>query len=71
MITHPDKVLFPDDGITKGELAAYYETIGPVMLPHIRGRPITASTRNRLATPRTWNETSVRPAEDTNDTVAA
>ena len=25
MITHPDKVLFPDDGITKGELAAYYE----------------------------------------------
>ena len=25
MITHPEKVLFPDDGITKGELAAYYE----------------------------------------------
>ena len=24
MITHPDKVLFPDDGITKGELANYY-----------------------------------------------
>ena len=41
MITHPEKVLFPDDGITKGELAAYYETIAPVMLPHIRGRPIT------------------------------
>ena len=41
MITHPDKVLFPDDGITKGELAAYYEAIAPVMLPHIRGRPVT------------------------------
>ncbi|MCC7009810.1 MAG: non-homologous end-joining DNA ligase [Acidobacteria bacterium] len=41
MITHPDKVLFPDDGITKGELAAYYETIAPVMLPHLRGRPVT------------------------------
>jgi bifunctional non-homologous end joining protein LigD len=40
-ITHPEKVLFPDDGITKGDLAAYYETIGPVMLPHLRGRPIT------------------------------
>ena len=38
MITHPEKVLFPDDGITKGELAAYYEAIAPVMLPHIRGR---------------------------------
>ena len=41
MITHPDKVLFPDDGITKGELAAYYETIAPVMLPYLRGRPVT------------------------------
>ena len=41
MITHPEKVLFPDDGITKGELAAYYEAIAPVMLPHLRGRPIT------------------------------
>ena len=41
MITHPEKVLFPDDGITKGDLAAYYETIAPVMLPHIKGRPIT------------------------------
>ena len=33
--------MFPDDGITKGELAAYYEAIAPVMLPHIRGRPVT------------------------------
>ena len=41
MITHPDKVLFPDDGITKGALAAYYEAIAPVMVPHIRSRPIT------------------------------
>jgi hypothetical protein len=27
VITHPEKVLFPDDGITKGELASYYETM--------------------------------------------
>ncbi len=40
-ITHPEKVLFPDDGISKGELAAYYEAVAPVMLPHLRGRPIT------------------------------
>ena len=40
-ITHPDKVLFPDDGITKGELASYYEMIAPVMLPHLRARPVT------------------------------
>lgn len=41
MITHPDKVLFPDDGITKGDLAVYYEAIAPVMLPHLRRRPVT------------------------------
>src|SRR4029077_14591794 len=41
MITHPEKVLFPEDGITKGELAAYYEAIAPIMVPHIRARPIT------------------------------
>lgn len=41
MITHPEKVLFPGDGITKGELASYYETIAPLMLPHLRGRPVT------------------------------
>ena len=41
MITHPEKILFPEDGITKGDLAAYYETVAPVMLPHIKGRPVT------------------------------
>jgi bifunctional non-homologous end joining protein LigD len=40
-VTHPEKVLFPDDGITKGELCAYYEGIAPDMLPHVRGRPVT------------------------------
>ena len=33
--------MFPEDGITKGDLAAYYETLAPVILPHIKGRPIT------------------------------
>jgi bifunctional non-homologous end joining protein LigD len=47
LITHPEKVLFPDDGITKGELAAYYEMIAPAMLPHIRGRPITMERFHR------------------------
>jgi bifunctional non-homologous end joining protein LigD len=41
VITHPEKVMFPDDGITKGDLAAYYEAMAPVILPHISGRPIT------------------------------
>ncbi|MEO8077285.1 MAG: non-homologous end-joining DNA ligase [Acidobacteriota bacterium] len=41
MITHPEKVLFPDDGITKGELAAYYEAVAPIMVPHLARRPLT------------------------------
>ncbi len=47
MISHPEKVLFPDDGITKGELASYYEAIAPVMLPHIRRRPVTMERYHR------------------------
>ena len=41
MITHPEKVLFPEDGITKGDLASYYERMAPVILRHVRGRPLT------------------------------
>jgi bifunctional non-homologous end joining protein LigD len=41
VITHPEKVLFPGDGVTKGELAAYYEMIAPRILPHILRRPVT------------------------------
>jgi bifunctional non-homologous end joining protein LigD len=41
LITHPDKVLFPDDGITKGELAEYYASVASAMLPHLRKRPVT------------------------------
>jgi bifunctional non-homologous end joining protein LigD len=41
VITHPEKIMFPEDGITKGDLAAYYETVADVMVPHLRGRPLT------------------------------
>ena len=47
MITHPEKVLFPDDGITKGELAAYYEAVAPALLPHIHRRPVTMERYHR------------------------
>jgi bifunctional non-homologous end joining protein LigD len=40
-ISNPDKVLFPEDGITKAELVGYYRRIADFMLPHIRGRPLT------------------------------
>jgi bifunctional non-homologous end joining protein LigD len=39
-ITRPTKVLFPGDGITKGDLTDYYRRIAPWILPHMRGRPL-------------------------------
>lgn len=47
LISHPEKLLFPADGITKGDLARYYEMIAPLMLPHIRRRPITMERYHR------------------------
>ena len=40
-ISRPEKVLFPEDGITKGDLIEYYARIAPRMLPHLRDRPLT------------------------------
>jgi len=40
-LTNADRVLFPADGITKGDLYAYYERVAPVLVPHLRERPFT------------------------------
>jgi bifunctional non-homologous end joining protein LigD len=40
-ISHPDRLIYPDLGISKIELARYYERIGKWILPHVIGRPLT------------------------------
>ena len=40
-LTHPGKILFPADGLTKEDLARYYADVADVMLPWLRDRPIT------------------------------
>lgn len=40
-ISRPEKVLFPEVGITKGDLIEYYARVAPKMLPHLRNRPLT------------------------------
>jgi bifunctional non-homologous end joining protein LigD len=40
-LTSPDKVLYPEQGVTKLELAEYYELVSEAMLPHIARRPLT------------------------------
>jgi bifunctional non-homologous end joining protein LigD len=40
-LSSADRVLFPDDGITKGDLFRYYEAVAPAIVPHLRDRPFT------------------------------
>jgi bifunctional non-homologous end joining protein LigD len=40
-LTHPDRVLYPDQGITKLDLAHYYEQVGDWMISHVEKRPLT------------------------------
>jgi bifunctional non-homologous end joining protein LigD len=40
-ISNRDKVLWPNDGFTKGDLIAYYRAIAPYALPHLARRPLT------------------------------
>lgn len=38
-LTHPDKVLWPDEGYTKQDLFDYYNAMAPLILPYLRDRP--------------------------------
>ncbi len=40
-LTNLDRVVFPADGITKGDLVAYHEAVAERMLPHLAGRPLS------------------------------
>ena len=54
-LSNLDKVYFPDEGYTKGDLIQYYASVAPVLLPHLAGRPLSMSRypegiRDRAAT---------------------
>jgi len=40
-LSSADRVLFPDDGVTKGDLFSYYDRVADVLVPHLRDRPFT------------------------------
>ena len=40
-LSSPERVLFPDEGITKRDVFEYYGAIAPVLVPHLRNRPFT------------------------------
>lgn len=40
-ISHPDRLIYPELGVSKAQLARYYEEVGPWIVPHVKGRPLT------------------------------
>jgi bifunctional non-homologous end joining protein LigD len=40
-LSNLDKPFWPDEGITKGDLLAYYQAVAPVLVPHLKDRPFT------------------------------
>ncbi|MGH3092424.1 MAG: DNA ligase D, partial [Gaiellaceae bacterium] len=40
-LSNLDKVFWPDEGITKGDLLSYYREVAPALLPHLKDRPFT------------------------------
>ena len=46
-ISHPERLIYPDQGISKLQLARYYESIADWIVPHVKARPLTLSTVRR------------------------
>jgi bifunctional non-homologous end joining protein LigD len=83
-LTHPDKVLYPDDGITKLELAQYYREAAQWILPHLADRPLVLvrcpegngkecffQKHPRLGTPETLRQIPVRKNTKTENYLVA
>ena len=50
-LTNPDKLLYPEAGISKRDLALFYQSIGDWIVPHLRHRPLTL-----VRCPNGWNK---------------
>jgi bifunctional non-homologous end joining protein LigD len=67
-ISHPDRVIYPEQEISKLQLARYYETIADWIVPHVKGRPLTlvhcpaglAAPCNYLKHAKQWGPNALR-----------
>jgi bifunctional non-homologous end joining protein LigD len=67
-ISHPDRVIYPELGLSKLQLAEYYDAIGKWILPHVQGRPLTlvhcpagiAGPCSYLRHAKAWGPTALR-----------
>lgn len=61
-LTNLDRVLWPDAGFTKGQMLDYYARVGPWIVPHLRGRPLTMRRFPEGVYGHTWYQTACRGA---------
>ncbi len=75
-VSNLGKVLYPKVGFTKGEVIEYYIRIAPVLLPHLRDRPLTmkrypngvdAEFFRRSSGRRTWPTSNCTPRSRANE----
>lgn len=59
-LSNLEKVLYPEVGFTKGEVLDYYRRIAPVLLPHIKDRPLTLKRYPDGVTGKHFYENSAR-----------
>jgi bifunctional non-homologous end joining protein LigD len=63
-VSNPDKVLWPEAGFTKADLAAYYRSVAEAILPHLAGRPATLRRFPDGVEGWGWYQTNCRSAPD-------
>jgi bifunctional non-homologous end joining protein LigD len=61
-LTHPERVLWPEVGWTKRQMVDYYEAVAAVLLPHLRGRPLTLGRWPEGVDGKGWYQTNCRGA---------
>ena len=61
-LTNLDKVMWPEAGFTKGDMVAYYRAVAPVLLPHLRRRPLTLARFPEGVHGKGWYQTECRGA---------
>jgi bifunctional non-homologous end joining protein LigD len=57
-----DRVLWPETGFSKGDMVAYYESMAPILLPHLSGRPLTLGRFPTGVHEKGWYQTNCRGA---------
>ena len=60
-VSNLDKVLYPKTGFTKGQVIDYYVKVSPVLLPHLKERPITLKRTRRAWKDFSFTRNSARP----------